>query len=112
MLNERIAKVAHEANRAYCETLGDYTQKVWECTPVWQYDSCINGVRAIKNGTITKPEQSHENWMEEKEDNGWVYGEVKDPDKKLHPCMVPFNELPKEQQVKDHLFFAIVKALI
>jgi len=35
-------------------------------------------------------------------------GETKDPDKKQHPCLVPYNELSKEQQIKDALFTAIV----
>jgi len=42
---------------------------------------------------------------------GWKYGAVKDADKKEHPCFVPYEELPKEQQAKDHLFKATVSAL-
>jgi hypothetical protein len=42
---------------------------------------------------------------------GWVYGETKDPVAKTHPCLVAYNDLPIEQQVKDHLFRAVVKAL-
>ena len=54
------------------------------------------------------PEQSHVSWMREKTDNGWVYGEVKDPENKTHPCIVDYDKLPQEQRVKDHLFKAIV----
>jgi hypothetical protein len=36
---------------------------------------------------------------------------VKDAELKTHPCLVPFEELPKFQQQKDRLFRAIVKAL-
>jgi hypothetical protein len=48
--------------------------------------------------------------MAEKVAAGWVYGEVKDPDAKppTHPCIVPFEELPPEQQFKDVLFKTIV----
>jgi hypothetical protein len=28
-----------------------------------------------------------------------------------HPCIVPFDELPHEQQAEDHLFRGIVRAL-
>jgi len=42
------------------------------------------------------PEKSHESWMKVKEIDGWKWGPVKDPEKKEHPCMVPFSELPKE----------------
>ena len=108
----KIARVAHEANKAYCETLGDNSQPSWFDAPLWQKDSAMNGVRAIFDGTVTKPEQSHENWFKVKKDEGWVWGSVKNPEKKSHPCMLPFNDLPTYQQIKDHLFFAIVTTLL
>ncbi|XUM24954.1 RyR domain-containing protein [Bradyrhizobium oligotrophicum S58] len=42
---------------------------------------------------------------------GWVHGEVKDADAKTHPCIVPFDQLPRVQQAKDKLFRAVVAAL-
>ena len=111
-----IARVAHETNRAYCETLGDFSQEYWYDAEQWQRDSAINGVLAIRNIIVTKPEESHENWLREKYEEGWVYGPKKNTDLSVgvltHPCMVPFNELPAEQQMKDHLFFAIVTVLL
>jgi hypothetical protein len=56
-------------------------------------------------------EDIHNNWMKEKVDHGWVYGHVKDAETKRHPCLVPFKLLPFEQQVKDHLFRAVVHTL-
>jgi len=110
---QKIAQVAHETNKAYCETIvGDYSQPSWEDAPDWQKDSAVNGVMAIQTGEIKSPMQSHENWLKEKEKEGWVYGEVKDPEKKVHPCMVPFGKLPPDQQVKDLLFFEIVSTLL
>ena len=108
----KIAKVAHEANRAYCETLGDNSQPSWFDALLWQKDFAMNGVRAIFDGTVTRPEEAHENWLKEKENDGWVFGETKDPEKKTHPCMLPFSDLPEEQQAKDLLFFDIVTTLI
>ena len=107
-----IAKVAHEANKAYCETLGDFSQVSWHYAEQWQRDSAISGVLAIRNNVVTKPEESHENWLREKYEEGWVWGAEKDVDKKLHPCMLPFNQLSVEQQMKDRLFFAVVTALL
>lgn len=109
MNHELIAKVCHEANRAYCESIGDNSQPAWENAPDWQKDSAMNGVNFHLNSNTT-PEQSHENWMTQKEAEGWVYGPVKDPSKKEHPCMVPYNQLPAEQRSKDYIFRAIVHA--
>lgn len=107
-----IAQVCHEANRAYCITIGDNSQPRWEDAPEWQTDSAISGVQKIAAGEITAPEQSHEGWSAHKLADGWKYGEVKDPEAKTHPCLVPFGQLPLEQQMKDKLFFAIATALL
>jgi len=109
---ENVAKVCHEANKAYCETLGDTSQPSWEDAPQWQRDSAVDGVKNIIDGITKTPEDSHKGWLSQKESDGWVYGETKDPEKETHPCMVPYDELPKEQQAKDALFFAIAQALI
>lgn len=108
--HEDIARICHEANRAYCATLGDFSQPQWEDAPEWQQTSAINGVKAHFGEGLT-PEQSHESWLAEKVAAGWVYGPVKDADAKTHPCCVPYAELPEAQKRKDHLFGAIVAAL-
>ena len=107
-----IARVCHEANRAYCATIGDDSQVPWFDAPDWQRDSAENGVRAISDNRRLTPEDSHEGWLEEKIEDGWKWGEVKDPEKKLHPCMMPYFDLPEEQKVKDHLFQAVARALL
>lgn len=109
---ERVARACHEANRVYCRSLGDDSQLPWEDAPEWARDSAIYGVSKIASGEITRPEQSHESWLAQKEAEGWRYGPVKDPEKKEHPCFVPYDQLPREQQLKDHLFFAIASALV
>jgi hypothetical protein len=103
----QIAKLCHEVNRAYCKSIGDTSQPSWEDAPDWQKDSAKNGVEFHLNNETT-PEQSHENWMKDKVADGWVYGDVKCPEKKTHPCMVSYDQLPIEQRTKDYLFKAIV----
>ena len=83
----------------------------WQAAPDWQRESAINGVRFHRENPDAGPEASHENWKREKDADGWTYGPEKRPDLKQHPCMVPFRELPYEQQLKDVLFRAIVHAL-
>lgn len=108
---EQIAKVCHETNRAYCETLGDISQDFWENAPEWQRTSAINGVRFHLENPGAGPSHSHDSWLKEKEEAGWKYGPIKDPVKKEHPCYVPYDQLPEEQKKKDALFIAIVNAL-
>ena len=107
----QIAKIVHEANRAYCQVLGDNSQLPWDEAPEWQQTSSVKGVEGILNGIITRPEQSHESWLAEKKLTGWKYGEVKNVEKKEHPCFLPYDKLPVEQQLKDQIFFAIVNTI-
>lgn len=104
------ARVCHEVNRAYCASLGDDSQPAWEDAPEWQRSSARMGVELHTLGDFG-PEASHYAWMEEKCNTGWKYGPVKDPEKKEHPCIVPFAELPREQQAKDYIFRAVVHAM-
>lgn len=108
---EGIAEVCHEANRAYCATLDDTSQPPWEEAPQWQVDSAVDGVQFHLANPNAGDAASHENWMKQKVADGWKYGPIKDPARKEHPCMVPFEELPPAQQAKDRLFRAIVHAL-
>lgn len=104
---DHIARICHEVNRAYCQALGDFSQPKWEDAPEWQRESARMGVDLHLMGCFG-PEASHVSWMSQKVSEGWKYGPVKDAEKKEHPCMVPFAELPREQQAKDFIFKAIV----
>ena len=108
---EYIARVCHEVNRGYCQALGDNSQPAWESAPEWQRSSAINGALLHLHNPDAGAEASHEAWMAEKVAAGWVYGETKDPERKTHPCLLPFNQLPREQQAKDFIFRAVVHAL-
>lgn len=108
---EKIAMICHEANRAYCKSIGDDSQLEWKDAPEWQKQSAINGVQFHINNPDSKPSHSHESWLKEKEETGWKYGPIKDPGKKEHPCFVPYDKLPDEQKKKDALFLSIVRAL-
>ena len=111
MTIEQIAEVCHETNRAYCEVLGDYSQQDWENAEDWQRTSAINGVKFELGAPASVPSRSHDEWLKEKKETGWKYGPVKDAEKKEHPCFVPFEQLPAEQQAKDVLFAAVVNSL-
>ena len=111
MTSLHIAMVCHEANRIYCQNLGDFSQMIWAKSPQWKRDLEINGVEFHLSHLDAGDEASHENWCDEMFNNGWMYGKEKCAVNKTHPCMVDFSGLPKEQQKKDALFRAIVHAL-
>jgi len=109
---EQIAKTCHEANRIYCEQIGDYSQPLWDDAPEWMKVSARKGVKYIMENPTLSAADLHESWLKHKQDEGWQYGETKNPAKKLHPCMIPYKELTREQRFKDNLFLTIVKSFL
>ena len=74
-------------------------------------DSALAGVDMHLANPDATPEASHESWLAQKIKDGWKYGPEKDAEKKLHPCICEYAELPVEQKAKDYLFRAVVHAL-
>lgn len=106
-----MARMCHQANKAWCEANGDTTQKNWDEAEEWQRESAIKGVQYRLDNPNAGEDSQHNAWMNDKIADGWVYGEVKDAEKKTHPCIVPFEQLPEFQKKKDIIFCAMVDAL-
>lgn len=111
-LVELAAEAAHEMNRVYCASMGDYSQPIWADAPEWQKSSARMGVRAVIDNPNQTGRDSHEGWLKVKRAEGWTYGPTKDVAAKTHPCMVPYEELPIEQQKKDYFFIGVVRLIL
>lgn len=110
LTGEDIAFIAHETNRAMQALLGDDLPSLpwfWEGRDL--RETTIAGVRRVLSG-IT-PEENHDQWCLHKRQQGWAYGAEKDIERRLHPCLVPFPALPKAEQAKVKMFYAVVNAL-
>ncbi len=107
----KIAQMCHAANKEWCLLNGDTSQKNWEDAEQWQRDSAIKGVQFRLDNPEAGKDSQHNAWMQDKVNDGWIFGVVKDADAKTHPCIVPFEDLPEFQQKKDALFCAIVDSL-
>lgn len=107
-----IAQVIHAANRELQIIYGDpMPSPDWYDAPEYQRrEATASVVEAISDPGRT-PEQNHQGWMERLIADGWTYGEHKDAAAKTHPTLLPWDELPVDQQLKDRLFIAIVRAL-
>jgi hypothetical protein len=106
---EKIAPVVHEAIRQWQKANGQPVSPPWE-EATWERESTMEAVAlALTNPT---PGQQHEKWLEERTAQGWVWGAVKDTEKKTNPALVPFDELPEVEKAKDYLVIGIVQALV
>lgn len=105
-----VARICHEANRAYCLLTGDPALPPWDELEESYRDSNRNGVIGVIAGDT--PEQTHSAWMMERFTQGWVLGAPLDRECKVHPNLVPYDQLPDAQRRKDTLFLNIVEAVL
>lgn len=43
----------------------------------------------------------HEVWAKTRIEQGWRYGPARDDKEKLHPMLIPYEDLPEEEKVYD-----------
>ena len=53
------------------------------------------------------PEELHGTWMQAYFDMGWVYGDTYDREAKIHPDLVPYDDLGQLERDKDAVFVAL-----
>lgn len=110
-LIDQVARICHDANRAFCLLTGDPALPPWDELDESYRESSRKGVRAALTPG-NSPEAMHSSWMLERLGQGWQYDPVLDREAKLHPNLVPYDQLPEAQQRKDALFLGIVEAVL
>jgi len=55
------------------------------------------------------PSKLHDDWVEAYKMMGWRYGDVYNPEAKIHPDMVPFDELGRLERDKDSVFVSLCR---
>lgn len=109
---EAIARTVHAAMRAWANAHAPQAPMPdWEDAPDWMHASTYESVDFVLANPEANDGHQHEQWMDQKRRDGWTFGAKKDEKKKTHPMMVPFRDLPDEEQRKDALLKAIVLAL-
>lgn len=43
----------------------------------------------------------HEVWSQNRINDGWTFGSVRDDERKKHPCLVPYEDLPESEKEYD-----------
>lgn len=46
-------------------------------------------------------ENVHDVWAKSRIDEGWTFGNERNDEKKTHPCLVPYNQLPEIEKNYD-----------
>ncbi|MEM9740895.1 MAG: RyR domain-containing protein, partial [Pseudomonadota bacterium] len=97
--------------RAWSAAHGQKPAPHWRMAPRWMKESTRESVDFVLAHPSADDLKQHDQWMEQKRRDGWVYGETKNEQKKTHPMLVPFEDLPEMEKLKDSLLRAIVLAL-
>lgn len=98
---EELAKLCTAANRGF-----DLIDEVWNMQQHFQRISSFKSVTFRLLNPNSNPSEQHNNWMTRMISDGWSKG-IKDESRKTHPNLVPYEELPRIQEVKDRVFKAI-----
>lgn len=54
----------------------------------------------------------HERWMKEKLQNGFSFSPIRDDNRRLHPCLVPYNDLLEIEKDKDRELVRLIPHLL
>ncbi len=58
-------------------------------------------------------EQVHDVWSQGRIAEGWTYGEERNDEKKTHPCLIPYSDLPDSEREYDRATaFATLKLIV
>lgn len=99
VVEDRIAKVAHEAVDAWREVIGEQRAGHWEDITESHREGLRAGVRLALAGASA--EDLHKSWVAAKRASGVAQ----------HALFAPYSELPDEQRQKDRLVQAIARTL-
>lgn len=83
----------------------------WEDAEEAYQKGLIAGVTAYFESPELTPAQEHQAWVDAKLADGWVSGAVLDASSKVHPLLLPFDELPIEHRSRAVMLHAAVHAL-
>lgn len=104
-----IAELCHETIRIYNESIGTYIP-TWSNLKKHQRRVSTYGVDWYVKNPTAGPEESHDAWLQRAELGGWKYGPVVDYEKREHPCLVPFLDLPEHEKRKEYIFRCVALA--
>lgn len=108
-LLSRIAHAVHNAETVYSTELLGQSKKEWHLLGNTEVQNFANLIYKYLQSPDITPEQLHQEWMDAKLKEGWQYGPEFNEESKHHPCIVQYEELPKEERFKDQLLLAIIK---
>jgi len=105
-----IGKITHEAIRALCETMDDFSLAPWEHTEPWYQRVMVECVTFLFREQ-QDVQKLHVYWCSQMTAGGWKYGLVYNEETKEHPNLKDFDQVSFEEGMKYSLMVAVALAL-
>lgn len=102
-----LARVCYDAVRAYGRTTGDIYLR-WNDAPESVRASFAGAVAYLLETPSADLRDMHGHWLAARMQDGWQYGPERDEKRRLHPGMVPWEDVPERERLKFELIFRIV----
>ena len=106
-----FAQVAHQQNQAYKAAIGQPLEGSWSQMDSTGQQFVLDKVRYYLMNSHAVVSSLHDDWAYSQFNNGWAFGESLDEEKRTHPLLVLFSELPLTRQIEDLMFMQTVYAL-
>jgi len=108
---EELAEEYKESNRQQANQIPEKLQRIgYGFAPVAGREPAIYEFNDEEVEILARME--HERWMTEKIQAGWKYGKPRDDKNKIHPDMVPWDELPETEKEKDYHAVRMISELL
>ena len=97
-----------DANRAQARNISQHLHNLgYDCD---SGDTPFPSVEEFdEETTLLLAQNEHIRWMNERMSAGWIYNAVRNNEKKHHPMLVQWDELPEDEKKKD---FDVAKNII
>lgn len=104
-----IASSIHGATRALNRANGDLIPPWEDLTEEEKLRAEVAVERLLSDPISRSHEELHNLWWELKIKDGWQYASEYSIELKTHPCMIPYNELPEIELIKDAIWGALIE---
>lgn len=100
---DQLPEKVKDSNRRYADHISTKLQTVNCClAPLRDWDAME--FRFTQSEVELMAQMEHERWVQERKHAGWGYGEDRNDDRKVHPCLVLWQDLPEEEKEKNRGF--------
>ena len=104
-----IAHACHNAHNVLCANNGMQVIP-WEDKSPEHQATVANSLDKILSGAIRTPQEAHVNFVMNKREDGWEYGENYSTRKKINPRLCSYEDLDDIERMKEELFFAVASS--